>query len=145
MLTIYDLVRFATTTAGGIIGYRVGGLSEASFGSLAGATAGVMLGWFIGRLPGMVSRTIVWCSIKRRDSASLRAALDEQYSISHLIIAELVKRGEPAESFREVIEAQKASPFEEVRQFGEGNAELWLDEPMRIGPAAEVRTMKKAA
>jgi hypothetical protein len=135
MLTIYDLVQFATTTAGAVIGYRVGGLSDGHRTALAGAAAGALLGWFIGRLPQMVARTLVWCSIKRQSSTELREALDEQYVISHLIIAELVKRGEPAESFRDVIEAQMESPFEEVRQFGYANAELWLAEPTDEAPA----------
>ena len=57
---------------------------------------------------------------------NLRERLKSQYFISHLIIVELLQRGEPLESFRHTVRAQLASPSADVFQFGLANASIWF-------------------
>ncbi len=63
--------------------------------------------------------------MKRSSNDNLRQRLESQYYASHMIIAELVTRGEPVEAFRDVV-SQIASLNSDVRLFGELNAKLWF-------------------
>jgi hypothetical protein len=54
------------------------------------------------------------------------ARLDREPFMSHLVIAELVVRGEPVESFRNVVIAQLSSASPDLQQYGRANAKLWF-------------------
>jgi hypothetical protein len=97
-------------------------------GGVVGLIVGITVGWIVGRLPFAVTLWSVRRSLERASVAELRSRLDRQYYISHLIIAQLVIRGEPVESFRSIVEQQLASPSTNVHRFGRANAQMWFPE-----------------
>jgi hypothetical protein len=62
---------------------------------IAGVLVGVVAGWTIGRVPFVVASGSLRRSLRRASSFDLRSRLEREYFISHLIIADLVSRGEP--------------------------------------------------
>jgi hypothetical protein len=125
MLTTFDILQFAGVVAGATFGYRFG---AGIVGGVLGATIGVAAGWLTGRLPFIVSFWSLRRSLNRASVADLRSRLEREYFISHLIITELVARGEPVESFRFTVEHQLASQSADVQRFGRANARLWFPE-----------------
>lgn len=136
MLTMFDILQFAAVVAGMYFGYRLGAGIGGILGGVVGSIAGMTIGWIVGRLPFVVPFWSLRRSLKRSSLSDLRSRLDREYFISHLIIAELVTRGEPVESFRSVIEHQLASPSADVQGFGRANAQMWFPE-LAGGPASE--------
>ena len=136
VITLFDIFRLAATVAGAIVGHRIGFGVGGTVAGIAGVAVGAALGRVVGRLPFTVSFAWLQRSLKRASTPELRASLDEDYCISHLIIAELIQRGEPVESFREVVMAQLASASPDVRRFGRGNARAWFHE-LDVPPALD--------
>jgi hypothetical protein len=135
MLTMFDILQFAGVVGGAVFGYRFGAGIGGTVGGILGSTVGIAVGWIAGRLPFVVSFWWLRRSLKRASVANLRSRLEREYFISHLIIAELVTRGEPVESFRLTVEHQLASQSADVQRFGQTNAQLWFPELVG-GPAA---------
>lgn len=136
MLTMFDILQFAAVLAGAYFGYRLGAGTGGILIGVLGLIAGIAIGWIVGRLPFAIPFWSLRRSLKRASVPDLRARLGQEYFISHLIIAELVTRGEPVESFRSVIEHQLASPSADVQRFGRANAQLWFPE-LASSPAGE--------
>lgn len=126
MLTMFDILQFAGTIAGAFFGYRIGAEMGGAPGGALGLIAGATIVWIIGRSPLVFSFWSLRRSLKRASVADLRSRLEQQYFISHLIIAELIGRGEPVESFRSLVERQLASPSADVQRFGRTNAKIWF-------------------
>jgi hypothetical protein len=126
MFTIFDLFVLVGGLAGFVVGAVVGWLHFGLIGAAAGCVAGALLGLIAGRVPWL----LVWWLLRYRLSSStseaLRERLTKQYYISHLIIGELVSRGEPVESFRQFVLDQLRSEDADVRRFGEANSSLWF-------------------
>lgn len=135
MLTMFDILQFAGVVAGALLGYSLGTGIGGAVGGVLGAIAGIVVGWLVGRLPFAVSSWSLRRSLRRASVTDLRSRLEQEYFISHLIIAELVTRGEPVESFRSVVEHQLASQSADVQRFGRANAQLWFPE-LAGGPIA---------
>ncbi len=133
MLTIFHIfVLIGFLTGGGLgiaYGLRFGGVP----GGVVGALVGAIFGQFVGRAPLVLSLAWLRRSLQRSDNVALRKRLDREYYISYLIIAELTQRGEPAESFTEVIKSQLRSPSPDVQRFGRMNARIWC--PDLVEPA----------
>jgi hypothetical protein len=134
VITIFHIIAFAGFLAGGVVGWNVGHQVGGWIGGVAGAVVGAYVGLIAGRLPGFVSVQGMLWSLRRAPTAELRSRLDREYFVAHLIIAELIRRGEAVESFREVIEGQLRSSSEHVRYFGRVNARLWFPDLVG-GPA----------
>ena len=132
---MFDILQLAGIVAGAVFGYRLGAGIGGTVGGVLGSIAGVAAGLTIGRLPFFLSFWSLRLSLKRASVADLRSQLERRYFISHLIIAELVTRGEPVESFRSIVEQQLASQSTDVQRFGRANAQVWFPEIVR-GPAA---------
>ena len=128
MLTMFDILQFGGVIAGAVFGYRLGAGFGGTVGGVLGSIAGIAVGWTVGRLPFVVSLWSLRRSFNRASVADLRSRLEREYFISHLIIAELVTRGEPVESFRSVVEHQLASQSADVQRFGRANAQVWFPE-----------------
>jgi hypothetical protein len=90
--------------------------------------AGLLVGLFAGRIPYLIAVHTLLRNLQRCDATTLRLRLDKEYYISHLIIAELLMRGEPIESFRDYISGLVRSDSPDRRRFGL--------EVLRIWPAA---------
>ena len=135
MITIFDIIQFVAPLGGAIVGYRIGHASAGTVGGVAGVAVGVAVGWAVGRLPFIVASGSLQRSLKRAPSSDLRARLDREYFISHLIIAELVRRGEPVESLRQFVTAQLTAVSSDVQRFGRANAQTWF--PELLGPTTK--------
>ena len=126
MLTIFDILPIAGAVAGADCGYHVGHSAGGIAGAIVGAGCGVVAGWVGGSIPFLLSGRLLRRSLASSDSQQLRQRLEREYFVSHLIIAELVKRGEPTESVRAAVVAQLASQNADVQRFGRANAKLWF-------------------
>ena len=125
MFTFFDLLM----VLGALAGLAAGAVIGADFGigfSVAGACIGILLGYLLGRAPWGLAALHMRRTLARASVQELRAQLDDRYFISHLIIGELVARGEPVESFRSTVAAQLESASSDVRRFGDANAKRWF-------------------
>jgi hypothetical protein len=134
VITLFDILQYTGLLVGALIGYAFGHGTAGNLGAVVGVIAGITVGWVVGRLPFTVTLRSLLRSLRSAISPTLRSRLDREYFISHLIIAELVNRGEPVESFRPVVVAQLNSKSPDVQRFGRGNAKRWF--PELLGPAA---------
>lgn len=87
--------------------------------------AGLFIGLFVGRLPYLIALQALMRNIQKSDAATLRLRLDKEYYISHLIIAELLLRGETIESFRNHISGLVNSDVPKRRRFGREVLRIW--------------------
>ena len=125
-LTIFHLAQLMGIVAGIAVGTQLGHRYLGLPGAFVGGAAGIALGIVVGRVPLIVATGWLRYDLKRSSNGRLRQRLETQNYISHIIIAELVARGEPVETFRDLIVSQIASRNPDVRRFGELNAKLWL-------------------
>ncbi len=79
----------------------------------------------MGRLPFAIVGYLLRRDFKRCDIATLRSRLDSEYYIAHLIIAELVIRGEPIESFSDYVAGLLSSDSSDRRNIGEAIVRIW--------------------
>jgi hypothetical protein len=96
-------------------------------GIIVGAVLGLFLGFLAGKLPYLIAVQTLIRNLHRCDAATLRSRLDQEYYISHLIIAELLIRGEPIESFRDHISGLLLSDSPDRRRFGNEVLRIWPD------------------
>jgi hypothetical protein len=132
VITTFHVIQLAAVLIGAIAGYRSGYSVGGTAAALLGAILGVSVGWFLGRLPFYFTLRSLLRALKGAASPELRSRLDREYFISHLIIAELISRGESVESFRSVVVSQLRSPSADVRRFGTANASVWF--PQLLDP-----------
>jgi hypothetical protein len=116
---------------GALVGIAAGILlGRRWFGStgmiLLGLT-GLFVGFYTGRLPYLIALQALMRNIQRSDAATLRLRLDKEYYISHLIIAELLLRGENIDSFRHHISGLVNSDSAKRRRFGREILRIWPD------------------
>ena len=109
MFTIFHLillvVAVATAVSGAIVGLKEFGIGGAVVGGVLGLAVGVV----VGKLPFALPMAWLRWDLRRSSVEPLRRRLDEQYFLSHLILAELARRGEPMDNFREAVARQLAS------------------------------------
>jgi hypothetical protein len=126
MFTLFDLLELIGLVAGGITGFLVGVRHFGIGGAIVGTALGAFAGFVVGRLPFVIGLAWVRWDLRCSSVASLRERARGEYYVSHLILAELAIRGEPPESFKDIVLAQLASPQDDVRGFGLTNARVWF-------------------
>ncbi|MDH5221124.1 MAG: hypothetical protein OEW94_07825 [Betaproteobacteria bacterium] len=127
MFTFFDLLKLLGAAAGAVIGGSYG----SSFGwpaAIVGTLAGLIVGMLVGNLPWTASRAWMHYDLKRSSVAKLRDRLQREHSISHLLIGELLSRGEPLEQFRDYVAELLRSHDALERRCGEGTARMWFPE-----------------
>src|SRR5207247_8088906 len=87
-------------------------------GALAGGLFGGTLGYCAGRLPYIILRARVLCGLAHESTPRLRERLASQYYISHLILAELIRRGEDIRTDLPILLGMLRSEFWDERRFG---------------------------
>jgi len=94
--TIFDLFILGGIFAGIVIGGEYGYLNLGSTGGLAGAVLGGGAGLLLARLPYVFAAHWTKRSLEKESSQRLRERVREgnEYYISHLLLAHLMKRGE---------------------------------------------------
>lgn len=125
MFTIFHLLELAGAFAGFAVGVILGYGWFGWLGGVLGGAVGYFAGCIPGRVPLAISSAMLKRDLKRCDVVTLRTRLAREYYISHLIIAELVVRGEPIESFRDHISDLLCSASSDRRRFGELNLQIW--------------------
>lgn len=129
MFTIFHLLQLIALVIGLIAGAYYGGNYFGWLGGILGALLGAFAGFAIlGRIPFLLSFAILRCDLKQTDTATLKENLKTQFFISHLIIAELVRRGELVEEFRDYIFSLLQSEYFDQRRFGWQNLNIWFPE-----------------
>jgi hypothetical protein len=113
--------------AGVAAGVAVGRRWFGSVGIFLLGLTGLLIGLFIGRQPYLNAVQTLMRNIQRCDAATLRLRLDKEYYISHIIIAELLMRGERIESFRGYISGLVGSDSPDRRRFGKEVLRIWPD------------------
>jgi hypothetical protein len=108
-------------------------------GIIVGAVLGLLLGYCLGKLPYLIAVQTLIRNLHRCDTATLRSRLEKEYYISHLIIAELLLRGETIESFQGYVSGLVLSDSPDRRRFGKEVLRIW---PATAQPPAEPDPVK---
>jgi hypothetical protein len=127
VFTFFDLLKLLGAGAGAVIGGSYG----SSFGwpaAIVGTLVGLIVGMLVGNLPWAASRAWMHYDLKRSSVAKLKERLQREYFISHLLIGELLSRGEPLEQFRDYVAELLRSHNALERHCGEGVARMWFPE-----------------
>ena len=122
MVTLFDMLQWIGALAGAVIG----SVRFDRPGAVGGAIVGFFLGAIVGRIPFAIAWSCFRFRVKRRSIDRLKQDLEQQYFVSHLLIAELVVRGEPVEQFWPYILSLLGSDSSDERRFGWANLQLWL-------------------
>ncbi len=96
-------------------------------GMIVGAVLGLFLGYLLGKIPYLIAVQTLTRNLHRCDVGTLRSRLQQEYYISHLIIAELLLRGETIESFRGYVSGLLLSDSPDRRRFGKEVLRIWPD------------------
>ena len=94
MFTLFHLFQIVGIVIGLICGIFVGKSYFGWFGIVFGGLLGVILGLIFGKIPFWVGSFYLHRELQRSSTETLKQRLEKDYFISHLIIAELVRRGE---------------------------------------------------
>jgi hypothetical protein len=127
MFTLFHLLELTGAFAGLYAGLIFGNEWFGWLGAVLGGIVGLVVGRILGRAPFAIARASIQSDLKRCDVATLRARLEDEYVISPLIIAELILRGEPVESFRDYVAGLRRSDSSDRREYGELNATIWSE------------------
>jgi hypothetical protein len=96
-------------------------------GMIVGALLGLFIGFLVGKIPYIIAVQTLVRNLHRCDAVTLRSRLNQEYYISHLIIAELLLRGETIESFRGYVSGLLLSDSPDRRRFGKEVVRIWPD------------------
>ena len=94
-------------------------------GAVVGLAVGFAVGAVLGQVPLIVAKQWMFRELRRDDVATLRARLETQYFIGHFIIAELLCRGEPIESFGEYVAGLARSESSDKRRIADQIIRIW--------------------
>jgi hypothetical protein len=126
MLTIFDLLQGVGAFGGALFAGRFG---YDSFGwptAVVATPLGFVAGAYIGNLPWAAAGAWMRYDLKRSSNDKLKERLEAEYFVAHLLIAELVSRGEPLEQFRSYVGALLHSDDSSRHHFGEQTARIWF-------------------
>lgn len=126
MFTLFDGFKLLGAVGGAVVGGSYGYQTFGWLGAVIGLPLGLLVGSFVLNLPWVVVWAWMRYDLKRSSIAKLKNRLHREYSISHLLIAELVSRGEPLEQFREFVAGLLRSNNPLERHCGEGAAGMWF-------------------
>jgi len=125
MFTIFHVFELMGPISGVVAGAVAGQRWLGWAGLVLGGVIGLVIGHIVGRIPLAVARALLKRDLERCDVATLRSRLKSEYYISHFIIAQLLIRGEPVESFRDYVAELQDSDFPDRRRFGEQILRIW--------------------
>lgn len=122
MILIFHLSR--------LLGFVVGALiclgACAWAGVVIGVTLGISVGYLVGALLYEFGLIGIRLGLKWSDTTKLKGRLERDHRLSHLIIAEMVSRGEPVEQFRGHVEALIRSDSASLRRCGKACQRAWF-------------------
>ncbi len=125
MITVFHLFQWMGTLLGVSVGIIAGHHWFGWIGGTLGAVVGFYVGGLAGRLPFAITTALLKRDIDQCDVATLRSRLENEHYIAHLIIAHLLIRGEPVESFQSYVSRMLTSDCPERRRCGEDILRIW--------------------
>lgn len=115
-----------------IIGVGLGAVLVFLASARAEILIGVVLGTTAGCLAGLLPSEMVQHSIRLSlcwsKTARLKERLVREHGLAHLIIAELLRRGEPVGQFRDCVQSLLRSDSGSRRKVGQRIQRRWLPE-----------------
>jgi hypothetical protein len=126
MYTLFDFLIHVGCLIGAWFAGKYGYAHFGWWGALGGIVLGGLAGLLIGRLPWLAAATWMRFDLRQSSVETLKSRLERQYFISHLLIAELVRRGEAPEQFRAYVDALLQSEQSDKRNFGAASARVWF-------------------
>ena len=125
-VTIFDFLHVIGIILGAWIGFKLGRGLLGVFGALSGSGLGLVVGYFVGQVPWYLAWAVFEIALRRASTERLRKRLQTEHFIAHLLIAELIVRGEPVESFWPyILPLLQADSFYE-RYHGWENLNIWF-------------------
>jgi hypothetical protein len=125
-MTLFDLLHLAAVLAGLFLGGSAGYARFGIIGAVAGSLLGGAVGFLLGNLPFALTCRWMLRSLSRQSTERLRERIASEYYISHLILAELARRGEDLGVDLPVILTLLRSDSPDERRFGFGSLSLWF-------------------
>jgi hypothetical protein len=117
-MTCFDVFHVLIVLAGLFLGGAAGYARFGTIGAVAGCVLGGILGFLAGRVPFALALGWTMRGFSRQSTERLRERLASQYYISHVILAELMSRGEDIRVDLPVILALLRSDLFDERRFG---------------------------
>lgn len=111
-----------------VLGADAGQARLGLIGAAAGALLGGVLGYLAGRLPFALACHWLMRDFSRQSSQRLRERLTAEYYVSHLILAELMRRGEDISGDLPAVLTLLRSESPDERKFGLGSLQLAFPE-----------------
>jgi len=139
MFTVFHLCELMGGVFGIVAGATFGKAWLGWVGLLLGGAVGFFVGRILGRVPQAIAGEMLKRNLKRCDVPTLRSRLDGEYYISHFIIAQLLIRGEPVESFRDYVSGLRGSASPDRQRFGEQLLRIW---PEMAQPSGSTEAQK---
>ena len=130
-MTCFDLLLIVAVPAGLWLGASTGYARFGTAGAVAGSLLGGVLGYLLGRLPFVLAARWLMTGLSRHSSHRLRERLATEYYVSHLILAELMRRGEDISVDLPAVLALLRSDSPDERRFGFGSLQLAFPELAR--------------
>jgi len=127
-VTIFDVVAVGVFLAAVISGARVGYGVAGVTGGIGGALVGAFAGFAIGRLPFLIAFRWARRRFRRQSTDDLRSDLASKYYIVHLILGELMRRGEDISGDLPVLLGLLSSDASDKRDFGLAGLRLGFPE-----------------
>jgi hypothetical protein len=128
--TLFGLIRIAFVMAGIVIGGSWGSAWFGSVGGFTGGALGVIVGYIIGGVPYALSIRTLQNSLDKETDLQLRdrIASGKEYYISHLLLAQLMKRGQDVTDMLPSIVDLLESESSDRRRFGWGSLKFAFPE-----------------
>ena len=124
--TLFDLIQGISIGGGAWLGFTTGRREFGVAGALLGGILGLVVGQFVGIAPWYVFWTGFRLTCKFSSIERLRRKLKTDYFMADRLIAEMIVRGEPAESFWPfVLSLLRSDSFPE-RHSGWENLNIWF-------------------
>jgi hypothetical protein len=120
MLTMFDMIAICSVLVGGLVGAGLGYRVAGAGGAVGGGLLCGYVGLVAGRLPSLLAMRSVRASFQRQTVDQLRADLKTRYYVVHLILAELMSRGEDVSRESPVVVDLLSSDSLDKRRFGIG-------------------------
>jgi hypothetical protein len=128
MLTMYDMIATCSALMGGVVGASIGYRVAGTGGAVGGGLVCGYVCLVAGRLPSYLALRSVRAGFRRQTVDQLRADLKKRYYVIHLILAELMIRGEDISRELPVVVDLLSSDSQDKRRFGIGALRLAFPE-----------------
>lgn len=128
MITLFDIFQWLMSLIGAVTGAILGHGVVGWPGAVGGAVLGAVLGYWLGAAPFLIGLKLLQRHLNDSTVDELRADLSRNWVGAHLVIAELVARGERVEQHLPLILSLLRSPWSDQRVHGWANLSLWFPE-----------------